>query len=120
MGTITTINPEFRQFAEAELAARRSALQTRGERFREAAAEAHAQWRLGRASQPVNFSAAASILGAGLGDIARLRLTALFLPIIYTIGEIERDIQRIAYLSQNSDPYAPRASGYRPPPSRSE
>ncbi len=100
--------PEFHTYAEAELARQRSRYETRRKAFREAAAAAHTEWRLGRASQPANFSAAASLLGAGLGDISRLRLTAALLPVIHTLGRIEHDIDRIIALAGNSDPYAPR------------
>lgn len=108
--TLTSVNPEFRSYAETELASWKTRHQTRADRFRAAAAEAHTQWRLGRASQPANFSGAADILGAGLGDIARLRLTRAFLPIIHTLGRIEHDIDKIMALASNRDPYAPSAS----------
>lgn len=79
-----------------------------GKAFREAVAEALTDWRLGRASQRVDFSAGTAILGAGVGEIAALRLTALYLPMLHTLGRIQRDIDKIAALSSNRDPYAPR------------
>lgn len=107
---------EFQPYLEAELRLQHERYRIRRERFRKAAAEAHTDWRLGRAGQPANFSGAASILGAGLGDIARLRLTALFLPIIHTIGRIEHDIDRIIALASNRDPYCPSGSVSPKPP----
>lgn len=109
------INPEFQHFAEVELTLQQEKYRTRSERYRAAAAETHARWRLQwtpRNGQPlpVDWSAVPHLLGAGLGDIARLELTKAFLPMLHTLGRIERDIEQIALYSKNSDPFKPSRS----------
>lgn len=108
---------EFRRYAEVELLILRQAFKTRAQRFREAAAETHAQWRLQwspksqgvrGAPLPVDCSAAPHLLAVGIGDLARLHLTRAYLPIIHTLGRIERNIDRITDLSKNVDPFKPK------------
>ena len=92
-------------YARAELAFQRERFQTRGDRFRAAAAEALTDWRLGRASQPANFSGAAGIIRAGIGEIAEIRLLAAYAPLFRTLQRIEN--QLAIFVAIRDDPYAP-------------
>lgn len=75
------------------------------EKFREAVAETLTDWRLGRASQRANFSGAEQILAAGIGEIAMLRLTLVFVPLLQSLARIEARAGILADLKP--EPYAP-------------
>lgn len=53
-------------------------------------------WRLGNIHLRHDWNRERFVFCAGYGDIWRLRLTRLFLPIIRTVGKIEHDIKAIA------------------------
>lgn len=83
-------------------------LRAPGRAYREAFAEILTDWRLGRASQPADFSAAAAIFQAGVAEIAALRLVAAYNPIFKALQNIEN---RFAILARvRDDPYAPPRS----------
>lgn len=81
---------------------------TAREKFRAEVAEALTSWRLGCITARPDYSRERMVISMGIGEVAALRLTALYLPILHTLGRVQRNVENIAALSSNRDPYAPK------------
>ncbi len=79
----------FRNFMERELGLQRERYSTRAERFRAAAAETHADWRL-NCMPPRWTDSAVMIFREGIADIIKLRLRIAYMPLFQGLERIER------------------------------
>lgn len=75
------------------------------DQFRALVAETLTDWRLGRASRPVDFSGADEAVRAGIAEVLTLRLVAAYNPIFRTLQRIENQLAILA--SAREDAYAP-------------
>ena len=101
----------FRDYADAELMVQREHYQTRAGRFRAAVAETLTDWRLGRASQRIDFSGAGDVFRAGMAEIIELRLRAAYAPLFKSLQRVENTLAVFAAI--RDDPYAPPPRGSR-------
>ncbi len=87
----------LRDFMERELEMTRTRYQSRADRFRAAAVETHAEWRLH--CLPLRWNAAAvMIFREAIGDIVRLRLRIAYMPLFEGLERIERRVGVLADL----------------------
>lgn len=79
----------LRDFIDREMELQREHYGTRAERFRAAAVEAHADWRLH--CIPLRWNGAAvMIFREGVADIIRLRLRIAYMPLFEGLERIEK------------------------------
>jgi hypothetical protein len=102
-GAMTDLQDALRDFAAAELALQQEKYQTRATRFRIAAAEAHATWRIG-CIPPRWGNSVIFIFREGICDIVRMRLCIAFMPLFQGLERIERRFGIIADLKR--EPWA--------------
>jgi hypothetical protein len=95
--------PEFRDYAAAELTLQREKYRSRAAKFRAAAREAHADWRLG-CIPPRWGDSTVFIFREGIADIARLRLWIAYMPLLQGLERIERRVGILAGL--RAEPWA--------------
>jgi hypothetical protein len=93
----------YLDFALAWQELQRERYQTRAERFRIAAAEAHRDWRLG-CIPPRWGDSAVFIFREGIADLARLRLWLAYMPLFQALERIERRFGVLADL--RAEPWA--------------
>jgi hypothetical protein len=99
-----TIDQAFRLYAERWDTLQRERYSTRAARFRIAAAEAHATWRIG-CIPPRWGDSTVFIFREGIADIARLRLWIAYMPLLRGLERIEKRVAILANLKE--DAYAP-------------
>ncbi len=78
----------FRNFMERELGLQRERYSTRAERFRAAAVETHADWRL-HCTPPRWTDSAIMIFREGMADIIKLRLRIAYMPLFQGLERIQ-------------------------------
>ncbi len=93
----------LQHFMDRELRAQREKYSTRASRFRAAAAEAHADWRLG-CIPPRWGDAAVMIFRECMTDIIRMRLWIAYMPLLQGLERIERRFGVLAELKR--EPWA--------------
>lgn len=101
---------DFYVEAQLELQEHRAVLRHRAARFRAAAAETHATWRLACVGLRRSNYPEQEIFRAGVAEILTLRLIAAHNPIFKTLQRIENQLAILAAVRE--DPYAP-PSGVR-------
>jgi hypothetical protein len=79
----------YRDLAHAWQGLQHERYQTRAQRFRAIAAEAHRDWRLG-CIPPRWGDSAVFIFREGIADIARMRLWLAYMPLFQALERIER------------------------------
>jgi hypothetical protein len=93
----------YRDLAHAWHELQRERYQTRAERFRAIAAEAHRDWRLG-CIPPRWGDSAVFIFREGIADIARMRLRIAYMPLFQALERIERRVSVLVDL--RAEPWA--------------
>lgn len=91
--------------AQLELQERRANLRHRATRFRAAAAETHATWRLACVGMRRSNYPEQEIFRAGMAEILTLRLIAAYNPLFKSLQRIENQLAILAAVRE--DPYAP-------------
>lgn len=95
-------------FMKRELGLQRERYNTRADRFRAAAVEAHTDWRLH--CLPMRWNeAAVTIFREGIADILKLRLRIAYMPLFQGLERIERrcgilaDLRREPWVSSTHE-----------------
>lgn len=97
----------FADLAVAWHALQRERYSTRAARFRAAAAEAHATWRMG-CIPPRWGDSTVFIFREGMADIARLRLWIAYMPLLQGLERIGKRFKVLVDHGGVLDPYAPK------------
>lgn len=96
----------LQNFIECELKLQQERYRTRADRFRAAAVEAHADWRLH--CLPLRWNdAAVMIFREGMADLIRLRLWIAYMPLLQGLERIEKRCGILADLRR--EPWAAAA-----------
>lgn len=100
--------PEFHDFAAAELRLQQQRYRTRAEQFRAAAAETHADWRLGIVGVRHDHWREQAVFRESIAEIVRMRLQIMYMPLFQGLERIQARIKILETVYSREDHYAPK------------